>query len=184
MNCSSEWPRVIKVDEKSNTNRTGAEKKLSGRNVSEPVGGKDSDHSGASPRLSGEISKRQVLWTLYWKGWGPRDPTPRTRQWAGGTRPVGTNYWEGGEAGERGQLYIPEPGATPNRDVAPTTPLPCYHGDGSPDRVSCACAGGRRGRCHDAPRGRASRAPRFPPFRFRKSVSVTGGGGSQRVPAA
>lgn len=54
--------------------------------------------------------------------------------------------------------------------VTVTTPLPCYHRDGSPDWASRACAGGRRGRFRDATRGRSSGARRFPPFGSRKSV--------------
>lgn len=77
------------------------------------------------------------------------------------------NYWDVGKGGEHnrwqhGRLRVPLPGEAgyPGR-VTLTTRLPCYHGDGSPDPAPRACAGGRRGRRHDAPPGRSSRVRRF-----------------------
>lgn len=55
---------------------------------------------------------------------------------------------------------------------------PVTIGTGSPDRDPRACAGGRRGRHRDAPRGRSSGARGSSVFGSRKSVPVTGGGGN------
>lgn len=81
-----------------------------------------------------------------------------------------------------GRLYIPQPPDSPAPGPAhPATQLPRYQGDGSPDRAPRACAGGRRGRRRDAPRGRSSGARGFSPLGLGKSVLVTGGsGGGER----
>ena len=50
------------------------------------------------------------------------------------------------------------------------TQPPCYHGDGSPDRAPCACAGGRRGRSPSVFQGRSSSAC-FLPFESDLSTS-------------